>query len=180
MLFLINILLEDFQQVYTSSLASLVAQTVKNPPAMQETRFCKIGKIPWRRKGQPTPVFFLENSTDRGAWRAIVPGLAKSQTRLNDQHFHNTLTQQIGESNVVTDENKNNECIHLGSLIRRAIEEIITNTPQQNTCRVANEYLQQKQYVNTHSSCKEQCKISYYLLKYISDLFEARTTYSMS
>ena len=34
--------------------ASLVAQLVKNPPAMQETW---VGKIPWRREGLPTPVF---------------------------------------------------------------------------------------------------------------------------
>ena len=39
---------------------SLVAQMVKNVPAMQETRvgFSWVGKIPWRRKWQPTPVFF--------------------------------------------------------------------------------------------------------------------------
>ena len=30
----------------------------------------------------PTPVFFLENSMDRGAWRDMVHGSAKSQTRL--------------------------------------------------------------------------------------------------
>ena len=36
----------------------LVAETVKNPPAMQETRFDPWdGKIPWRRAWQPTPVF---------------------------------------------------------------------------------------------------------------------------
>ena len=34
--------------------ASLVAQTVKDPPAMQETY---VGKIPWRRAWQSTPVF---------------------------------------------------------------------------------------------------------------------------
>ena len=33
-----NTRLEDFQQVFTYSLASLVAQVVKNPPAMQETQ----------------------------------------------------------------------------------------------------------------------------------------------
>ena len=33
--------------------ASLVAQMAKNPPAMHETR---VGKIPWRRDWQPTPV----------------------------------------------------------------------------------------------------------------------------
>ena len=33
---------------------SLVAQTGKNLPAVQETW---VGKIPWRRKWLPTPVF---------------------------------------------------------------------------------------------------------------------------
>ena len=36
---------------------SLVAQSVKNLPAVQETGFDTwVGKIPWRRKWQPTPV----------------------------------------------------------------------------------------------------------------------------
>ena len=44
-----------------------------------------VGKIPWRRTWQPTPVFWriLENSMDRGAWRATVHGAAKSQTQLS-------------------------------------------------------------------------------------------------
>jgi len=38
--------------------ASLVAQMVKNPPAMQETQVQSwVRKIPWRRKWLPTPVF---------------------------------------------------------------------------------------------------------------------------
>ena len=38
--------------------ASLVAQMVKNLPAMQDTRVGSlVGKIPWRRKWLPTPVF---------------------------------------------------------------------------------------------------------------------------
>ena len=40
------------------SWASLVVQTVKNPPAMWETWFNPwVGKIPWRRARQLTPVF---------------------------------------------------------------------------------------------------------------------------
>ena len=43
---------------HTHTRASLVAQLVKNPPAMQETGFNPwVGKIPWRRKWQPTLVF---------------------------------------------------------------------------------------------------------------------------
>ena len=38
--------------------ASLVAQMVKNLPAMQETWFNPwVGKIPWRKQWQPSPVF---------------------------------------------------------------------------------------------------------------------------
>ena len=41
------------------SWASLVAQTVKNQPEMQETWVQSwVGKIPWRRKQLPTPVFW--------------------------------------------------------------------------------------------------------------------------
>ena len=38
-------------------------QTVKNLPAMQETQVPSlVGKIPWRRAWQPTPVFLLGES----------------------------------------------------------------------------------------------------------------------
>ena len=60
------------------SWASLVSQLVKNPPAMRETW---VGKIPWRRRWQPTPVFLAWRiPMDRVAWRAIVHGVAKSRT----------------------------------------------------------------------------------------------------
>ena len=40
-----------------------MAQRVKSLPAMWETRFDPwVGKIPWRRKWQPTPVFLLGKS----------------------------------------------------------------------------------------------------------------------
>ena len=37
-----------------------------------------VGKIPWRRAWQPTPVFLPENPVDRGAWQATVHGVAES------------------------------------------------------------------------------------------------------
>ena len=41
------------------SCASLVAQLVKNPPAMWRPGFDPwVGKIPWRRERLPTPVFW--------------------------------------------------------------------------------------------------------------------------
>ena len=43
------------------SWAFLVAQLIKNLPAMQEPGFNPwVGKIPWRRAWQPTPVFLAE------------------------------------------------------------------------------------------------------------------------
>ena len=43
-----------------------------------------VGKISWRRKWQPTPVFLLRNLMDRGTWPAIGNGVTKSQTRLSN------------------------------------------------------------------------------------------------
>ena len=40
-----------------------------------------VGKIPWRRAGNALHYSCLENPIDRGAWRAAVRGVAKSQTR---------------------------------------------------------------------------------------------------
>ena len=40
-----------------------MAQSVKNPPAMQEMQVQSQGrKFPWRRKQQPTPVFLQGKS----------------------------------------------------------------------------------------------------------------------
>ena len=47
-----------------------------------------VGKSPWRRKWQPTPVSCLENFVDRGAWWVTVHGVAKSQTRQRITHTH--------------------------------------------------------------------------------------------
>ena len=57
---------------------------VKNPPAnvgdMRHGFDPWIRKIPWRRHGNPLQYSYLENPMDRGAWRAIVHRVAKSQT----------------------------------------------------------------------------------------------------
>ena len=45
------------------SWASLMAQMVKNQPAVRDTWVRSlVGKIPWRRAWQPTPVFFTGES----------------------------------------------------------------------------------------------------------------------
>ena len=49
--------------------ASLVAQMVKNLPAVQETWVQSLVREDPLEKGMATsPVFLLENSLDRGAW----------------------------------------------------------------------------------------------------------------
>jgi len=47
---------------------------------MQETQEMQVGKIPWSREWQPTPVFLLENSMDREAWWAKIHRSSKSGT----------------------------------------------------------------------------------------------------
>ena len=47
-----------------------------------------VGKIPWRRKWQPSPVFYLENPMDRGAWPTAVHRVGKSGTQLKQLSTH--------------------------------------------------------------------------------------------
>ena len=65
--------------------ASLVAQLVKNPPAMRETWVQSMGweDSPEEEKGYPLQYSGLENSIDYA-----VHGVVKSQTQLSDFHFH--------------------------------------------------------------------------------------------
>ena len=51
------------KSVYGNIWASLIAQLVKNLPAMQETGVRSLGQEdPWRRKWQPTPVVLSRES----------------------------------------------------------------------------------------------------------------------
>ena len=71
----------------TEMRASLVAQLVKNPPAMQETPvfYSWVRKVPWRRDRLPTPVFLgfpggsvgKESACNVGDLGSI-PGLGRS------------------------------------------------------------------------------------------------------
>ena len=44
--------------------------------------------IPGDRNSYPLQYSCLENSRDRGAWRATIYGVAKSWTGLSGFHFH--------------------------------------------------------------------------------------------
>ena len=106
----------------------LLAQLVKNPPAMQETQFSSwVGKICWRRDRLPTPVSLgfpcgsagKESACNWGDLGSIpglgrspgerkgyplqysgldVHGVARSQTRLSD--FHSQTYEKL--SNLVS------------------------------------------------------------------------------
>ena len=61
--------------------ASLVVQTVKNLPEMQETSSIPgLGGSSGEGNGNPLQSSCLENPMDRGAWWATVNGVTKSQT----------------------------------------------------------------------------------------------------
>ena len=47
-----------------------------------------VGKIPWRRHGNPLQYSCPENPMDRGAWWATVHTVAKSQTQLKRLSMH--------------------------------------------------------------------------------------------
>ena len=49
---------------------------------------CGLGRSPGKGNGNRLQCSCLGNSMNRGGWRAIVHGVAKSQTWLSDQHFH--------------------------------------------------------------------------------------------
>ena len=58
--------------------ASLVAQVVRNLPAMQATP--GLERFPGARNDNPFQHSCLGNSMDRGAWWAVVHGVTGSQT----------------------------------------------------------------------------------------------------
>ena len=67
-------------------MASLVTQSVKNPPAIQEIWYdAWVGKLPLE-KGVATRSSILawRIPMNRGDWLAAVPGVAQSWTQLNN------------------------------------------------------------------------------------------------
>ena len=64
-----------------------VVLVVKNPPASARDSgsIPGSGRSPGEGNGNPLQYPCLENSMDRGTWRATVNGVTKSWTRLSDQ-----------------------------------------------------------------------------------------------
>ena len=80
-MFLLYIMLTHtvFVVLYLYTMYSLVAQMVKNLPAMQEIWVQSLGwgRSPGEENGNLLQFSSLENSMDRGAWWAIVHGVTK-------------------------------------------------------------------------------------------------------
>ena len=77
----------DNQQAATAEHgASLVAQMVKNPPANvgDVGLMAGSGRSPGEGNGSSLQHSCLGNPMDRGAWRATVPGVTESDTKLSD------------------------------------------------------------------------------------------------
>ena len=70
--------------------ASLVAQTVKNLPVMQETQVQSLGQEdPWRRKWQPTPVFLPRKLYGQRSLVSYSLCSCKESDITEDAHIHN-------------------------------------------------------------------------------------------
>ena len=66
-------------QVWLSTMLPPVAQLVKHSSAVQETQVWSwVRKISWGGNSNPLQYSCLENSKDRGSWRAMVPGVTES------------------------------------------------------------------------------------------------------
>ena len=84
-------------QVFTKGFSG--GSVTENEPAKQETQVWSLGKIPWRRKWQPIPVFCLENPMDRGGvWGATVHAVTKSQTGLRNWTVTKVFPTDIPET----------------------------------------------------------------------------------
>ena len=77
---------EDLQMAYRYMKSSLVAQLVKNLPAVQETQVQFLGwEDPWRRKWQPTPILLPGESHGQRSLASYSPWGHKSQTQLSER-----------------------------------------------------------------------------------------------
>ena len=77
---------------FRPELPSLVAQRLKRLPARQETRFNPwVGKIPWRRKWQPTPVFLPGKSHGQRSLVGYSPRSRKESDTTEQLHFTSLL-----------------------------------------------------------------------------------------
>ena len=72
----------------------VMAQMVKNPPALQETWFNPwVGKIPWKRSWQPLQYSCLENLHGQRSLEDCMQSMGSKRVRHNWETKHNTETR---------------------------------------------------------------------------------------
>ena len=84
--------------VMNNGIHSFVSQMVKNLSAMRETQRRSLpgsGRFPGEGNDHPLQDSCLENSMDRGALWATVPGVANSWTQLSDSHTLIIISSKI-------------------------------------------------------------------------------------
>ena len=74
-------------------------QMVKNPPASagDKASIPGSGRSHGEGNGNPLQYSCLESPVDRGAWRATVYGVKKSQTRLSDEKTTKQQSPELGD-----------------------------------------------------------------------------------
>ena len=100
---------------------SLVAQTVKNLPAMQETWVWSLGwEDPWRRKCQPTPVFLPGESHGQRILLGYSPWGHKESDMTEQLTLHSIETWEKAGNTVkwFNKRRKNPKKICLGKLFQ--------------------------------------------------------------
>jgi len=63
-----------------------MSQQIKNPPAMHEPRVASLGWEDPLEEGNPLQYSCLENPMDRGAWQAMVLGVAEESDMTEHTH----------------------------------------------------------------------------------------------
>ena len=100
-----------FTSLQPSLWSYLVAQSIKNLPAIQETQVQSLGQEDYTGEGHGNPLQYscLENPMDWRAWRATVHRVTNSQTWLKWLSMHKVTIC----SDFRTQENKIHHCFQL-------------------------------------------------------------------
>ena len=88
------------------------------------------GRSPRGGKGNLLQYSCLENPTDRGAWRATVHGVAKSRTRLSDEHTHSHHGKIRGMPNSKPEDHR--AYYQIGTAYARGKEDLTGTTPEES------------------------------------------------
>ena len=89
--------------------ASLVVQTAKNLPAMQETRVWSLSQEGPLEKGMTTHSSIL---AWRMPWTEEPGGLAKSQTQLSNEHFQSLMSSHFQKIKILKQSNSKISIYH--------------------------------------------------------------------